>query len=581
MNLLEFGRTFAKPLWPWYLSGTVFLAITNLVTLWIPQLAKQIINQLEQIEKGAELQKIAAFIVTLGIAQIIVRSLSRILIFWPGRKVEETSKSFLFERTMHLPQKFFDLFGMGDLISRLSNDLGQVRVFFAFAILQLLNLVFIALFTISMMISVHPKLTLICLVPISLMLILTRYIMPTLARFSRESQEAVGRLTNKVTEAFTNIHVLKANAAEKSFSNRAEIENEAVYMANMRVIIFRTLFFPLLTSLTGISTLIVVGYGGNQVVENQLTIGDILAFNIYLGYLAFPLTSIGIILSIYQRSKTAMTRISPVVLAEPEHSPEITDVTQLHPSNTVLSIRNLNFSFNKEFDKNSASGEKHFNLKQISFEVKKGEMIGICGPVGSGKSTLFNLIMRLRETPSASIFLHQQDITKMKPQLLRKKIGYGLQEIHLFSDTILANLEFGLETKPSFEEIVLACKKAQIYDEIMSFPSKWQTQIGEKGVRLSGGQKQRIALARLFLREVDLYIFDDVFSALDNQTEARLVNYLQHTDATVLVSSHRASILKICDKTIYLCDGQLIDQGSYNELIDRRPDLREDQNAND
>jgi ATP-binding cassette subfamily B protein len=208
-------------------------------------------------------------------------------------------------------------------------------------------------------------------------------------------------------------------------------------------------------------------------------------------------------------------------------------------------------------------------------------MIGICGPVGSGKSTLFNLIMRLRETPSASIFLHQQDITKMKPQLLRKKIGYGLQEIHLFSDTILANLEFGLEIKPSFEEIELACKKAQIYDEIMSFPNKWQTQIGEKGVRLSGGQKQRIALARLFLRQVDLYIFDDVFSALDNQTEARLVNYLQHTDATVLVSSHRASILKICDKIIYLCDGQLIDQGSYNELIDRRPDLREDQNAND
>lgn len=567
MTLLEFGKVFAKPLWRWYAIGTLFLALTNLVTLWIPQLAKDIINSLGS---GQDMGNVALGIVALGIGQIICRSLSRILIFWPGRRIEETSKSYLFAKTMALPDVFFNKFGMGDLISRLSNDLGQVRVFFAFATLQLLNLIFMLVFTISMMFSIHPTLTTICLIPILVMIGLTRFIMPTLAKFSRESQEAVGRLTNRVTESFTNIHILKANGAERAFQSRAEVENNAVFESNMKVITFRTLFFPLLTSLTGISQLIVIGYGGFQIIEAKLTVGDILAFNIYLGYLAFPLTSIGIVLSIYQRSKTALTRISPIVASKSENA-DVPDMTpSIDQTKPLLQIKDLSFSFPSEANAEAA-------LQNIDLKLEKGSMIGICGPVGSGKSTLFNLIVRLYTPPDASVFLEGVDINQLKTQTIRRKIAYGLQEIHMFSDTITGNLEFGLPEKPSQQELEQACKKAQIYDEIMRFPAGWQTQIGEKGVRLSGGQKQRLALARIFLRKPDIYIFDDVFSAVDNQTEAKLVDYLKSTNATILVASHRSSILNVCDEVVYLNKGKICDRGDYTQLLARCPELREDQ----
>lgn len=574
MTLIEFGKVFAKPLWRWYTIGTIFLALTNLITLWIPQLAKDIINALSNMGNDHDMASVALGIIALGVGQIICRSLSRILIFWPGRRIEETSKSYLFAKTMALPEVFFNKFGMGDLISRLSNDLGQVRVFFAFAILQLLNLVFMLVFTISMMFTIHPTLTAICLIPILVMIGLTRFIMPTLAKFSRESQEAVGRLTNRVTESFTNIHILKANGAERAFQSRAEVENNAVFESNMKVITFRTLFFPLLTSLTGISQLIVIGYGGFQIIETKLTVGDILAFNIYLGYLAFPLTSIGIVLSIYQRSKTALHRISPIVTCNAENA-DVPDVPPIEDqTKPILSIKDLSFSFASEANTTTA-------LKHINLELKKGDMIGICGPVGSGKSTLFNLIVRLYNPPKASVFLNGVDINDLQTQAIRQKIAYGLQEIHMFSDTIAGNLAFGLQEPPSQEAMEEACKKAQIYDEIMRFPAAWQTQIGEKGVRLSGGQKQRLALARIFLRQPEIYIFDDVFSAVDNQTEARLVDYLKGINATILVSSHRSSILNVCDEVIYLNEGKISDRGRYAQLLARCPELREDQHESD
>ncbi|MFY7927834.1 MAG: ABC transporter transmembrane domain-containing protein, partial [Oligoflexus sp.] len=205
-----------------------------------------------------------------------------ILIFWPGRKLEASSKSYLFQRALQLPQAFFDRFGMGDLISRLSNDLGQLRVFFAFAVLQILNLVFIAVFTLYNMFSVHRTLTIASLAPILLMIVTARFVMPRLQRFTKKNQEAIGTLTNRVTESLTNIHVVQANAAERSFYRLIEAENDKVYETDMKVLVLRTLFFPLMTSLTGLSQLVVLFFGGKLVMDAQLSIGDILAFNFYL-----------------------------------------------------------------------------------------------------------------------------------------------------------------------------------------------------------------------------------------------------------------------------------------------------------
>ena len=548
-----FTRKFAYPLWPWYLAGLIFLAATNLITLEIPQLAKVIVNSLSQGSWDGSLESTAILIVALGFCQILCRSLSRILIFWPGRKLEATAKTHYFQKVMHLPQTFFDKHGIGDLISRLSNDLGQLRVLYAFAFLQLMNLLYIFVFTVFKMVSVHPKLTLICLVPIGLMLILARFVMPMMARFSRENQEAIGKLTDRVTESFTNIHTIQAYSAGDSFQERSSIENQKVYLTNMKVVTLRTLFFPLLTSLTGISQLLVLFYGGFEATQGRLSVGDILAFNIYLAYLAFPLTSVGIVLSIYQRSKTALERLSIIELAK-EEGPSDPTITE-NKEDSFLEIRNLNFSYNKTKPV----------LEDLSIKLNKHQKLGIFGPVGKGKSTLFNLIARIYDPPRGTIFWKGTDILDIPPATLRKEIGYCLQQVHLFSASIKENVTFGIETEIPEDDIRAAADHAAILDDIEQFPNAWNTEIGEKGIRLSGGQKQRLALARAFLKNHDLLLLDDVLSAVDNRTESSLLHYLKSRGNAFIIASHRTAALKECDQILVFSE-QGTSIGSYEEI---------------
>lgn len=565
----RFTRQFVLDLWPWYLSGAFFLAASNIITLEIPQFAKNIVNSLHSGLKGNDdLRRLALAIILLGLGQIIVRSLSRILIFWPGRKLEATSKSFLFRKVMLFPQSFYDRFGMGDLISRLSNDLGQLRVFFAFGVLQLLNLFFISSFTLFQMLSVHGMLTLLALLPIALMLVTTRFVMPRMAHFTKKNQEALGTLTNRVTEAFTNVHVIQTNAAEHSFQELISGENSKVYESDMKVLVLRTLFFPLMTALTGLSQLVVLFYGGRLVAEGAITVGDILAFNIYLSYLAFPLTSIGIIISLWQRCRTALDRIEPIFSQESEGMkdglPQVDDAAE-------LVIRGLTFSY---------PGSPGPVLQNLSLRVRKGEMLGICGPVGSGKSSLFQCLSRIYDPPAGSVFFKGRDILSIDPHQLRRDLAYALQKVHLFSASIRDNLAFGLQTPASEADMIEAARAAQILPEIKKFPDQWATEIGEKGLRLSGGQKQRLALARVFLRKPEILLLDDVLSAVDNITEARLVQEFRKLRCTMLVNSHRSSVLTLCDRVIFLKDGQIQDEGLFVDLIARHPELQEDMHDN-
>jgi ATP-binding cassette subfamily B multidrug efflux pump len=571
-GLRRFTKLFVLELWPWYLGGALCLAVTNIISLEIPQLAKALVNHLHDGAKASDvdasrLEYLALAIMGLGLAQIFVRSSSRILIFWPGRKLEASSKSYIFQRVMRLPQIFFDRYGMGDLISRFANDIGQLRIFFAFGVLQILNLIFISVFTLYQMLQVHRLLTLSSLVPIIIMLIITRIIMPRMQAFTRKNQEAVGLLTNRVTETFTNIHVIQTNASERSFQRLIAEENEKVYSTDMKVLLLRTLFFPLMTALTGLSQLIVLFYGGILVTSGKISIGDILAFNIYLSYLAFPLTSIGIIISVYQRSKTALERINPFFVENLEVRETEPKALSDNAKSVQLSIKNLNFHY-------PSSAQQVFD--GIDLEVPNGEMLGVCGAVGSGKSTLFHLLTRLYNPPRGTIFFQGQDILDLDPQELRESIAYALQKVHLFSASIRDNLAFGMGRVPSDDELTQATRAAQVYKEIEGFPEKWNTEIGEKGLRLSGGQKQRLALARLFLRRPKLLLLDDVLSAVDNLTEARLIQEFRKLNCTMIINSHRSSVLELCDRVLYLKEGRIFDQGPFKDLILRHPELQEE-----
>ncbi len=570
--MLTFGtytRRYVLPLWPWYLGGMVLLAIVNSINLYIPQFAKEIINRFTSGASLDETSTIALSIVGLGFLLILTRTLSRILIFWPGRKIETETKYDLFAKLLQLPEDFFTKFGLGDLISRLSNDTGQLRAFFAFGMLQILNVLFLCVMTLWMMAKTNLLLTVLTVAPLLLMLVITRFAMPRMQESSREQQKAVGELTSHVTESFVNVHVIQANSAEGSFINKVAQSNHLVYDTNIRILWIRTMIFPLMSCLAGFSQLAVLLYGGFLVSQNQLTVGDILAFNVYIGLLTFPLTAMGIIIAVYQRAKTALERLTAIDSAAIEGPREgvvsVSASTSTPP--TLLEVRDLNFAY----------PDRPPSLQGINLTLTAGKVIGIFGKVGSGKTTLFHLMTRLYDPEPGRISFKGRDILSIDPRSLRASMGYALQGVHLFSASLKENLAFGLDPAPSLDELTKAAQAASIMDDINAFAQGWDTEIGEKGVRLSGGQKQRLALARLILRKPEVLLLDDVLSAVDHVTEQTILKNLFNLKIPMILASHRPSTLRRCDEVIVLGAGKVLDRGDFTSISATFSELSRDQ----
>ncbi len=561
--LTRFGRLYALPQWKFYVGGTLALIITNIIVLEIPQLAKQVINAVAAGTALAGMTQISLAIIGLGMTQVVIRTMSRMLIFWPGRTLEAAVKQGIFAHILQVPASKMLTFTIGDLTSRLNNDVTQLRIFFAFGVLQLLNVICISIFTVTKMASIDSTLTLLAISPMLLMLALTRAMMPKLYKSMRENTEALGRLTGRVSEAFSQVHIIQTMNAVETMVARVEPDNEAIFNSNIRTIWIRTLTWPVMIILIGLSQYATLAWGGRQIIAGTLTVGDIMAFNIYIGMLTFPFASLGIILNVYQRAKPASERLETLT-ALPSEGSTLTSISsktahsasgQVHAP--LLEVRHLGFTW----------PDQRKALEDISFTVMPGERIGIYGVIGSGKSTLFNVITRLQEPTSGSVFVKCQDATTMTPKEVRSVIAYGLQQPLLFSDTVRTNLCLGLdETTVSDTTIEAATRKAQIYDDIMRLPDGFETTIGEKGIKLSGGQKQRLALARLLMRPAEVIILDDVLSAVDHETEHRLIDALLKTQSALIIASHRMSILAPCNKVLVMRSGHVIATGTFEEV---------------
>ncbi len=559
----RFSRKFAWPEWPWYAAGLIMLAATNYISLKIPQFAKVVVNEINATNLG-HMQKLAWSIIGLGILLILIRTLSRILVFWPGRKIETSAKSHLFERLMHLPQIFFDRHGMGDIISRIANDITHIRVFYGFGALQVMNLFFLVGFTISQMVSTHLQLSVAALSPLILMIVILRITMPRMHRYSLENQQIQGDLTNRTTEAFINIPVVKANGATTAFADRIAVENERVYHSNIRLLIIRQVTFPLMSLLAGISQVVVLFYGGHEVLAGRLSVGDIMAFNVYITYLAFPLSAIGIVISVYQRALTAIQRIDIIEQEDIESNPP--DPKTL-TSPFTLEVRDLNYSFPQKSETKALRPA----LTEVNFKLPPKTRLGIFGQIGSGKSSLMNLISRIYDPPRNTIFINNVDVCDLSPDEVRRIIGYSQQSAHLFSASIADNIRFGIDTdEPSMER---AAARSEIAGDISELKNQWQTEVGERGIRLSGGQKQRLALTRVLVREPAIMMLDDVTSAVDQSTERKIFENLYAEDCSLIISSHRISALRNCDEVLLMKDGQIIDRGTAAELIMRHPEI--------
>jgi len=555
--LTKLGISYAAPQWHFYLGGTIALIITNVIVLEIPLLAKQIIDTLASRGDLKPLSSVAMAIILLGLAQVLIRTTSRILIFWPGRALEANLKSDMFYKILVAPLVDIINYSVGELTSRLNNDVTQLRIFFAFGALQVLNVIFISIFTVSKMAAIDSTLTILAISPMLFMLLLTKIVMPHLYKSMRENTEALGRLTAKVSEAFSQVHIVQMMNAVPAISSRLEPDNHAIFQSNTRTIWLRTLTWPVMTVLIGLSQFATLTWGGKQIMTGQLTVGDIMAFNIYIGMLTFPFASLGIILNVYQRAKPAAERIQTVKNIIPETS--LAKPTTLTPKDKeyLLEIKNLTFRW--------PDGRQ--GVENISFNVKPGDRIGVFGKIGSGKSTLFNLLTKLYPTEEGQIFLNGNDILQTPPEHVRNLIGYAQQTPLLFSESIRSNMCLGYEDSDVQTSALRdAARQAEILDDIEKFPESWDTLIGERGIKLSGGQKQRLALARLLLRKNKIIILDDVLSAVDHETESRLVNALLATKAAIIIASHRISILKPCHRIMVLDGGKMVAFGPYEQV---------------
>lgn len=563
-SLIRFGRRFAAKHWRWYLAGLFALALTNYVALKIPELAKNIVNILTAHGEQEGVKAIAFTMVGLGFLQIFIRSLSRVLMFWPGRMVEADVKETLFAKLIRIPLRSFYHFNLGDLISRISNDTAHIRVLYAFAVLQIANLLFLIIFTISQMLSVHSGLTAAALTPLLLMIVIMRTSMGKMHHYSKINQVALGQLTSKVTETFLNCHVIQAHVAEEGFSAKILDKNQEVYASDMKLVFIRNFVFPMMTALTGLCEMVVLFFGGYLVIHNRISVGDILAFNVYISYLTWPLTSIGVVLGVLQRARSSIERVEQVFQA-PDRELEIQHKGGVANTQAVLELKDIRFNYDKFVDQAKAAAsmtpdavisQTRFQLAIDHLVIKRGEIVGFYGAVGSGKSTLFNLFAGLLNPDLGQVYFLTDNVRGIPLDTLRSQLVYVPQTTHLFSESIAENIRMGRPNAKDEEMIAAACI-AQIHEDIQRFELRYQTPIGERGVRISGGQKQRVALARAIIKSAPVLLLDDALSAVDEPTEEKIMDVLLSRYQTVILSSHRKSTLARCHRLFMLESGTL------------------------
>ena len=479
-----------------------------------------------------------------------------------SRYIEYDLKNEIYGQYQNLSSTFYSKNFTGDLMSRISEDVSRVRMYLGPAIMYTLNMLFKFIMVISVMLSINPKLSLYVLLPLPLLSFLIYKISAIINVKSDRIQAQMSQLTIFGQEAFSGIRVIKSFGAEKQFEKVFEKECEEYRKRSMELVKVNSLFMPLMIFLIGLSTVITIYLGGKEVIAGNFTYGNIAEFVIYVNMLTWPVASLGWVTAIIQRAAASQKRINEFLNLKEE----------------VPLDQGLNYVFNNSLEFKNVTykyPDKNINaLKDISFALNKGEMLGIVGPTGSGKTTLANLILRMYNPDSGSILLEKQKLQDIKLGEYRDAIAYVPQDVFLFSESIEENIAFGLsQYNPDndFEKIESNARIAMVYEDIIGFKDGFKTILGERGITVSGGQKQRIAIARALAKDSEIILLDDCLSAVDHTTETAILKNLkeQLKNKTSIVISHRVSSVLEADKIIVLDEGKIIEQGTVKELLNK------------
>lgn len=499
---------------------------------------------------------VAAALLSFG-----VRVLSRILIFNGGRNAEYELRKALLDRLHALGPAFYRRMPTGEIMSRATNDLTQVRLVLGFGVLNAVNTVFALVSSLSIVLAISVKLTLASLSTLPLLVLVTRWFSKRMFSLTRENQAALGGMSDRVQASLAGIRVVKNFALEEAETQAFRKVNDSYLDTSLSLAKLRGSMQPMMQAIAAIGIVIVFFYGGRLVLDGEISAGGFVAFFWALQRLTWPLIALGFVVSIIQRGRAGFSRLKEVY----EAIPDVTDGPRPAPARIegAISVRNLSFA-------HIPGGQ--LSLDDVSFDVPARGSIALVGRTGAGKSTLAALLPRLLPTPRGAVFLDGVDVCDLPLAALRKTIGYAQQDAFLFSTTIARNIGFSLENPDSEEAIRLirgAASDAQVLDEVLGLPDGFDTVVGERGVQLSGGQKQRVALARALLWEPRILVLDDPISAVDARTEAAILETIdkQAANRTVLLITHRVAAAARCDRIVVLDEGKVVEQGSHDELI--------------
>lgn len=556
------------------LFGVLFIILSNVFATIQGPVIREVIDYLttsyQQYHNLQDLGQREAFaegfmgqIAKYGITILVMAFISGVFLYFQrqtiigmSRYIEFDLKNEIFNHYQTLPLSFYRKNNTGDLMARISEDVSQVRMYLGPSIMYFINLVALFSITIVIMLSVDVKLTIYALLPMPVLTVTIYLVHSIIDRSSEEVQKGLSNMSTFVQEAFSGIRVIKAFVREQDVYERFTTESNYYKQKSLKLAKINALFFPLIVVLTGLSMIIIVYYGGKEVIDGKITYGNITEFIFYLNKLTWPVASLGWTTSLVQRAEASQRRINEFLNTE----------TDIVTKGNLNSSVEGNILFDKVTFVYPDSGV--VALKEVSFEIKAGESLAIVGSTGSGKSTIANLLCRLYDPTTGTIFVDKVDIRKYNLFSLRNQIGYVPQDVFLFSDTIKNNIAFGsLDIKEN--NIIQAAKDADLYENIQGFPNGFNTMVGERGITLSGGQKQRVSIARAISRSPKILVLDDSLSAVDTKTEDAILTSLKDImdGKTTLIISHRVSSVKLADKILMIQDGEIIESGTHEELM--------------
>ncbi|MEJ6736392.1 MAG: ABC transporter ATP-binding protein [Flavobacteriales bacterium] len=569
------------------LLGFLFIILANFFKIFPAQLIRESLNLIKDKLGGNELTSssfLSDYIQNMSISQIVLLYASIIFIiaiitgiftFFQrqtiiimSRLIEFDLKNEIFNHYQKLDSTFYKENNTGDIMNRISDDVLKTRMYLGPAIMYSFGLLSLFVMVVPVMFSINVKMSIYSLAPLPILSVIIYLVSARINRQSEKVQSKLSDITTISQETYSGIRILKTYVKESFFSSKLDLENENYRQYSMDLVKTNSLFHPVMMLLIGLSTIFTIYMGGTLLIEDaanplipeneKIKIGEILSFIIYINMLTWPVTAIGWVTSIIQRASASQTRINAFLNTHPKVQNTCEDEIDLSGN---ITFKNVSFTYPE-------SGIKA--LKNISFKIEKGKTLAIVGKTGAGKSSIINLIMRNYDVDSGEILIGNKNIKNINLNQLRDRTGIVPQDVFLFSDTIENNIAFGYKNElPDKSIIEKSARDAAIYSNIIDLPAGFKTKIGERGVTLSGGQKQRISIARAIIKNPQLLIFDDCLSAVDTETEDIILTNLKilMKNKSSIIISHRVSSVKNADTILVIDEGEIIEQGTHEELL--------------